>query len=291
MTIRNQRFSLLKQPIYSTLNQHLIDYPTPSNLSYWWGFGSLAGICLVIQIVTGVFLAMHHTPHVDLAFNSVEHIMRDVEGGWLLRYMHANGASMFLIVVHLHIFRGLYHASYSSPREFVRCLGVVIFLLMIVTAFIGYVPPWGQMSFWGATVITSLASAIPVVGDTIVTWLWGGFSVDNATLNRFFSLHHLLALVLPFDLNVLPPGAAEFWQGQPPFPDHENVVESDDSSTDSSGSSSDDSSTDSSDLDTDYDELTDDSSTDSSGSSSDDMDCSEGTPPPEGNESRLIIFL
>lgn len=196
MTIRNQRFSLLKQPIYSTLNQHLIDYPTPSNLSYWWGFGSLAGICLVIQIVTGVFLAMHHTPHVDLAFNSVEHIMRDVEGGWLLRYMHANGASMFLIVVHLHIFRGLYHASYSSPREFVRCLGVVIFLLMIVTAFIGYVPPWGQMSFWGATVITSLASAIPVVGDTIVTWLWGGFSVDNATLNRFFSLHYLLPLIL-----------------------------------------------------------------------------------------------
>ena len=196
MTIRNQRFSLLKQPISSTLNQHLIDYPTPSNLSYWWGFGSLAGICLVIQIVTGVFLAMHHTPHVDLAFNSVEHVMRDVEGGWLLRYMHANGASMFLIVVHLHIFRGLYHASYSSPREFVRCLGVVIFLLMIVTAFIGYVPPWGQMSFWGATVITSLASAIPVVGDTIVTWLWGGFSVDNATLNRFFSLHHLLPFIL-----------------------------------------------------------------------------------------------
>ncbi|KAG2580931.1 hypothetical protein PVAP13_6KG143052 [Panicum virgatum] len=139
---------------------------------------------------------MHHTPHVDLAFNSVEHIMRDVEGGWLLRYMHANGASMFLIVVHLHIFCGLYYASYSSPREFVWCLGVVIFLLMIVTAFIGYVPPWGQMSFWGATVITSLASAIPVVGDTIVTWLWGGFSVDNATLNRFFSLHHLLPLIL-----------------------------------------------------------------------------------------------
>lgn len=196
MTKRNQRFSLLKQPIASTLNQHLIDYPTPSNLSYWWGFGPLAGICLVIQIVTGVFLAMHHTPHVDLAFNSVEHVMRDVEGGWLLRYMHANGASMFLIVVHLHIFRGLYHASYSSPREFVRCLGVVIFLLMIVTAFTGYVLPWGQMSFWGATVITSLASAIPVVGDTIVTWLWGGFSVDNATLNRFFSLHHLLPFLL-----------------------------------------------------------------------------------------------
>ncbi|KAH0445554.1 hypothetical protein IEQ34_025398 [Dendrobium chrysotoxum] len=193
---KNQRFSLLKQPISSTLNQHLIDYPTPSNLSYWWGFGPLAGLCLAIQIVTGVFLAMHHTPHVDLAFNSVEHVMRDVEGGWLLRYMHANGASMFLIVVHLHLFRGLYYASYSSPREFVRCLGVVIFLLMIVTAFIGYVPPWGQMSFWGATVITSLASAIPVVGDTIVTWLWGGFSVDNATLNRFFSLHHLLPFLL-----------------------------------------------------------------------------------------------
>ncbi|WZY88452.1 hypothetical protein YC2023_045187 [Brassica napus] len=155
MTIRNQRFSLLKQPISSTLNQHLVDYPTPSNLSYWWGFGPLAGICLVIQIVTGVFLAMHYTPHVDLAFNSVEHIMRDVEGGWLLRYMHANGAT-----------------------------------------FIGYVLPWGQMSFWGATVITSLASAIPVVGDTILTWLWGGFSVDNATLNRFFSLHHLLPFIL-----------------------------------------------------------------------------------------------
>ncbi|KAK1258683.1 cytochrome b [Acorus gramineus] len=161
------KFSLLKQPISSTLNQHFIDYPTPSNLSYWWGFGSLAGICLVIQIVTGVFLAMHYTPHVDLAFNSVEHIMRDVEGGWLLRYMHANGASMFFIVVHLHIFRGLYYSSYSSPREFVWCIGVVILLLMIVTAFIGYVLPWGQMSFWGATVITSLASAIPVVGDSI----------------------------------------------------------------------------------------------------------------------------
>ncbi|XP_076884412.1 cytochrome b-like [Bidens hawaiensis] len=136
---------------------------------------------------------MHYTPHVDLAFNSVEHIMRDVEGGWLLRYMHANGASMFLVVVYLHLLRGLYHASYSSPREFVRCLGVVIILLMIVTAFIGYLPPWGQMSFWGDTVITSLASAIPVVGDTIVTWLWGGFSEDNATLNRV-SLLHLAAL-------------------------------------------------------------------------------------------------
>lgn len=191
-----KRLSVLKQPVLSTLNDHLIDYPTPSNLSYWWNFGSLAGICLVIQILTGVFLAMHYTPHVDLAFLSVEHIMRDVTGGWLLRYMHANGASMFFIVVYLHLFRGLYYGSYASPRELVWCLGVVLLLLMIVTAFIGYVLPWGQMSFWGATVITSLASAIPIVGDSIVTWLWGGFSVDNATLNRFFSLHYLLPFLI-----------------------------------------------------------------------------------------------
>jgi ubiquinol-cytochrome c reductase cytochrome b subunit len=139
---------------------------------------------------------MHYTPHVDLAFMSVEHIMRDVEGGWFLRYMHANGASMFFIVVYLHMFRGLYYGSYASPRELVWIVGVVIFLLMILTAFIGYVLPWGQMSFWGATVITSLASAIPVVGDEITHWLWGGFSVDNATLNRFFSLHYLLPFII-----------------------------------------------------------------------------------------------
>ena len=151
----SRRLSILKQPILSVVNDHLIDYPTPSNLSYWWSFGSLAGICLVLQIATGVFLAMHYTPHVDLAFLSVEHIMRDVTGGWLLRYMHANGASMFFIVVYLHIFRGLYYGSYASPRELVWCVGVVILLLMIITAFIGYVLPWGQMSFWGATVITS----------------------------------------------------------------------------------------------------------------------------------------
>jgi ubiquinol-cytochrome c reductase cytochrome b subunit len=191
-----RRLSILKQPLFSTLNDHLIDYPTPSNLSYWWNFGSLAGICLIIQILTGVFLAMHYTPHVDLAFLSVEHIMRDVTGGWLLRYMHANGASMFFIVVYLHMFRGLYYASYASPRELVWCLGVAILLLMIITAFIGYVLPWGQMSFWGATVITSLASAIPIVGNSIVTWLWGGFSVDNATLNRFYSLHYLLPFLI-----------------------------------------------------------------------------------------------
>ena len=135
----------------------------------------LSLVCLAIQLITGIFLAMHYVPNVDYAFLSVEHIMRDVTGGWLLRYMHANGASMFFIVVYLHIFRGLYYASYTSPRELVWCLGVVLLLLMIITAFIGYVLPWGQMSFWGATVITSLASAIPIVGDSIVTWLWGGF--------------------------------------------------------------------------------------------------------------------
>ena len=188
--------SLMREPAFSVINDHLVDYPTPSNLSYFWGFGSLAGLCLMIQIATGIFLAMHYTPHVDMAFLSVEHIMRDVEGGWLLRYAHANGASMFFLVVYTHIFRGLYYGSYASPRELVWCLGVVILLLMILTAFIGYVLPWGQMSFWGATVITSLASAVPLVGDTLVTWLWGGFSVDNAALNRFYSLHYLLPFII-----------------------------------------------------------------------------------------------
>nr|YP_009720848.1 apocytochrome b [Scherffelia dubia]QGP70653.1 apocytochrome b [Scherffelia dubia] len=192
----NKRLSIVKQPFLSVLNDHIIRYPAPTNLTFWWGYGSTAGLCLVIQILTGIFLAMHYTPNVDLAFVSVEHIMRDVEGGWLLRYMHANGASMFFIVVYIHMFRGLYYGSYASPRELVWCLGVIILLLMILTAFIGYVLPWGQMSFWGATVITSLASAIPVVGDSIVTWLWGGFSVDNATLNRFFSLHYLLPFII-----------------------------------------------------------------------------------------------
>jgi ubiquinol-cytochrome c reductase cytochrome b subunit len=191
-----KRLSLMKQPVFSVINNHLVDYPSPSNLNYLWSFGSCAGICLVIQILTGIFLAMHYTPHVDYAFYSVEHIMRDVNGGWLLRYIHANGASMFFIVTYIHMFRGLYYGSYHSPRELLWCIGVVILLLMIITAFIGYVLPWGQMSFWGATVITSLASAIPLVGDTIVTWLWGGFSVDNATLNRFFSLHYLLPFII-----------------------------------------------------------------------------------------------
>jgi len=191
-----QRSSLFREPAVSLINDHLIEYPTPSNLTYAWSFGSIAGICLLLQILTGVFLAMHYAASVDLAFLSVEHIIRDVNGGWFLRYMHANGASMFFIVVYLHIFRGLYYGSYAAPREAVWCIGVVILLLMIITAFIGYVLPWGQMSFWGATVITSLASAIPVVGNHVVTWLWGGFSVDNATLNRFFSLHYLLPFII-----------------------------------------------------------------------------------------------
>jgi len=189
-------FRWTKDYILAVINNHLIDYPSPINLSYAWSFGSLAGICLVIQLVTGIFLAMHYTPHIDLAFSSVEHIMRDVNGGWLIRYMHANGASMFFIVVYSHLFRGLYYGSYISPREHLWCSGVIIFLLMMATAFMGYVLPWGQMSFWGATVITNLFSAIPVVGPSIVDWLWGGFCVDNATLNRFFSLHFVLPFVI-----------------------------------------------------------------------------------------------
>jgi len=185
-----------KEPMLAFVDSHIIDYPTPTNLSYLWSFGSTAGLCLVIQIVTGIFLAMHYTPHVDLAFSSVEHIMRDVNNGWLIRYLHANGASMFFIVVYSHIFRGLYYGSYMSPREHLWCSGVGIFILMMATAFMGYVLPWGQMSFWGATVITNLFSAIPLVGDTIVQWLWGGFSVDNATLNRFFSLHYLMPFAI-----------------------------------------------------------------------------------------------
>jgi len=185
-----------KDSILSFVDSHIISYPTPINLNYMWSFGSTAGICLVIQIITGIFLAMHYSPHIDLAFNSVEHIMRDVNNGWLIRYLHANGASMFFIVVYCHIFRGLYYGSYMFPRGKLWASGVIIFLLMMATAFMGYVLPWGQMSFWGATVITNLFSAIPFVGPSIVEWLWGGFSVDNATLNRFFSLHYLMPFVI-----------------------------------------------------------------------------------------------
>ena len=183
-------------PVFSFLEHELYDYPTPRNLSYWWNFGSLAGIMLVVMIATGVVLAMHYVPHVDLAFNSVERIMRDVNYGWLIRYLHMNGASVFFFVVYVHLFRGLYYGSYKYPRELLWMLGLVILLLMMATAFMGYVLPWGQMSFWAATVITNLFSAIPIIGEPIVTWLWGGFSVDQPTLNRFYSLHYLLPFVI-----------------------------------------------------------------------------------------------
>ena len=182
-------------PIFSFL-KHLGQYRTPKNLSYLWSFGSLAGIMLVIQIITGIFLAMQYTPNVQYAFDSVERIMRDVDYGWLIRYTHANGASFFFIVVYLHIFRGFTMARISIPRELLWFIGVTIFIIMMATAFMGYVLPWGQMSFWGATVITNLFSAIPFFGENIVNWIWGGYSVDNATLNRFFALHYLLPFVL-----------------------------------------------------------------------------------------------
>jgi ubiquinol-cytochrome c reductase cytochrome b subunit len=182
-------------PIFSWLD-HFAVYKTPKNLNYMWSMGSIAGLALVIQIITGIVLAMHYTPHVDHAFDSVEKIMRNVNYGWLIRYMHAVGASMFFVAVYLHIFRGLYYGSYKAPRELLWQIGLIIFLAMMATAFMGYVLPWGQMSYWGATVITNLFSAIPVIGDSIVTWLWGGFSIDNPTLNRFFSLHYLLPFII-----------------------------------------------------------------------------------------------
>nr|YP_009449867.1 cytochrome b [Pectinodesmus pectinatus]ANG44804.1 cytochrome b [Pectinodesmus pectinatus] len=195
-SIKKLRGSLWDQPMLAVAQNHLIRYPTPSNLNGNYNWGVLAGLCLVLQIRTGIFLAMHYTAHVDLAFHSVQHLMRDVPNGWLLRYLHANGASLFFIVVYMHLFRGLYYTSYAQPREFVWLVGVVILLIMILTAFIGYVLPWGQMSLWGRTVITSLASALPVVGTSIVGWLWGGFCVDNPTLNRFYSLHYLFPFLL-----------------------------------------------------------------------------------------------
>jgi ubiquinol-cytochrome c reductase cytochrome b subunit len=190
------KFRWNKDSILSFIDSHIINYPTPINLNYMWSFGSTAGICLVIQIITGIFLAMHYTPHIDYAFLSVEHIMTDVKNGWLIRYTHANGASMFFIVVYCHIFRGLYYGSYMYPRGKLWVSGVIIFLLMMATAFMGYVLPWGQMSFWGATVITNLFSAIPFIGHSIVEWLWGGFSVGNATLNRFYSLHYFMPFAI-----------------------------------------------------------------------------------------------
>src|SRR5271163_2859937 len=183
-------------PIASLVYSSFVVYPTPRNLNYWWTFGGILTFMLAAQMVTGIVLAMHYTPHVDLAFNSVESIMRDVNYGWLLRYLHANGASFFFVAVYAHIVRGMYYGSYKDPREVLWILGVILFLLMVVTGFMGYVLPWGQMSFWAATVITNLFSAIPIVGDPIVTWLWGGYSVGNPTLNRFYALHYLLPFVI-----------------------------------------------------------------------------------------------
>ena len=186
----NDRLPLL------TLASHLTDYPTPKNLNYWWTFGGILTFCLITQIVTGLTLAMHYIAHADMAFESVEHIMRDVNYGWLIRYIHANGASMFFLAVYIHIFRSLFYGSYKSPREIIWIIGIIIYLLMMAAAFMGYVLPWGQMSFWGATVITNLFSAIPLVGEGIVTWLWGGYSVDNPTLTRFFTLHYLIPFLI-----------------------------------------------------------------------------------------------
>lgn len=182
--------------LFSIVSSHLISYPSPITLTYAWSFGSLAGICLIIQMLSGIFLAMHYTPHIDLAFNSVEYIMRDVNNGWLIRYIHANGASMFFIVVYAHICRGLYYGSYMEPRQLLWCSGVIIFLLMMGTAFTGYVLPWGQMSFWGATVITNMVTVIPIAGKALVQWLWGGYTVSNPTLNRFFSIHFTLPFII-----------------------------------------------------------------------------------------------
>ena len=183
-------------PVFTMMQKEYGTFPTPRNFNYFWNFGALAFINLFIMIATGIFLAMNYTPHTAYAFDSVERIMRDVNFGWLLRYIHMNGASMFFIVVYIHIYRGMYYGSYKAPRELLWMLGVTIFLLMMATAFMGYVLPWGQMSFWGATVITNLFSAVPLIGPEIVTWLWGGFSVDNPTLNRFFSLHYLMPFVI-----------------------------------------------------------------------------------------------
>jgi ubiquinol-cytochrome c reductase cytochrome b/c1 subunit len=183
-------------PIGGLIHSSFIVYPVPRNLNYWWTFGGILSFMLVLQIVTGVVLAMHYTPHVDLAFNSVESIMRDVNFGWLLRYVHANGASMFFLAAYIHMFRGMYYGSYKEPREVLWILGVILLLLMIMAGFMGYVLVWGQMSFWAATVITNLFSAIPVIGESVVTWLWGGYAVGNPTLGRFYSLHYLLPFVI-----------------------------------------------------------------------------------------------
>ena len=185
-----------KDSFLSIVNNALVDYPTPVNINYFWNYGVLSAFFLGIQIITGVFLAMHYVPSVEQAFNSVEHIMRDVQYGWLIRYFHSNGASFFFILVYLHMLRGLYYGSYVYPTHRVWYIGVTIYIVMMATAFLGYVLPWGQMSLWGATVITNFFSVIPFLGKDVVSWIWGGFSVNNATLNRFFSLHYLLPFVI-----------------------------------------------------------------------------------------------
>jgi ubiquinol-cytochrome c reductase cytochrome b subunit len=190
------KFRWNKNYVLGFIDCHLIHYPTPIGLTYAWSFGSLAGMCLVIQIITGTLLSMHYSAHVDLAFLSVEYIMRDVPNGWFIRYTHANGASMFFIVLYCHLFRGLYYGSYMKPRQLLWCSGVVLFLLVMGAAFTGYVLPWGQMSFWGATVITNMVTAIPFGGQTIVEWLWGGFTVNAPTLRRFYSIHFLLPFII-----------------------------------------------------------------------------------------------
>nr|YP_010535283.1 cytochrome b [Megacopta distanti]UYA97757.1 cytochrome b [Megacopta distanti]UYA97770.1 cytochrome b [Megacopta distanti] len=181
-------------PMLKIINSSLIDLPTPSSITLWWNFGSLLGLCLMIQLISGIFLAMHYTANIEMAFNSVIHICRDVNNGWLIRYTHANGASMFFLCLYMHIGRGLYYGSYKLMMTWT--MGVMLLLMIMGTAFLGYVLPWGQMSLWGATVITNLLSAIPYLGNTLVKWLWGGFSVDNATLTRFFTLHFLLPFIV-----------------------------------------------------------------------------------------------
>jgi len=186
----------LRKLVINILYDHIVDYPTPKNINYYWGFGSVAGIFLSIQIITGIFLVMHYTPQINLSFFSIEHITRDVNYGWLLRYLHSNGASLFFILVFMHIARNLYYGSYIFPRQNLWYSGILLFILMMPTAFMGYVLPWGQMSYWGATVITNFITAIPIIGKHIVIWLWGGFAINNATLARFFSLHFFLPFLI-----------------------------------------------------------------------------------------------
>nr|QOL00918.1 cytochrome b [Chorthippus maritimus huabeiensis] len=184
----------LKHPLIKILNNSLVDLPAPANISFWWNFGSLLGLCLIIQIITGLFLAMHYTPNIEMAFSSVMHICRDVNNGWIIRTLHANGASMFFICIYLHVGRGIYYGSFMYMHTWM--IGTIILFMVMATAFMGYVLPWGQMSFWGATVITNLLSAIPYLGTDLVQWVWGGFAVDNATLNRFFTFHFVLPFVI-----------------------------------------------------------------------------------------------